>query len=72
MKLKASYLIKVSTLIGPNYPGISLRQMKLKLVLCQGFLFMERRVGVVSRSGTLTYEAVDQLIKVGLGQFVLV
>ena len=66
VKVKNYLQEKNTRLIGPNCPGV-ITADEAKVGIMPGFIFKPGRIGVVSKSGTLTYEAADQAVKAGLG-----
>ncbi|MDY0779595.1 succinate--CoA ligase subunit alpha [Tenacibaculum sp. IB213877] len=66
VKVKAYIDNKDCTLVGPNCPGVITAE-EAKVGIMPGFIFKKGKVGIVSKSGTLTYEAADQVVKQGFG-----
>lgn len=66
VKVKEYIKDKNVRLIGPNCPGV-ITPDEAKVGIMPGFVFKKGRIGIVSKSGTLTYEAADQVVKAGLG-----
>ncbi len=66
VKVKNYLSCKTTRLIGPNCPGV-ITADEAKVGIMPGFIFKAGKIGIVSKSGTLTYEAADQAVKAGLG-----
>ena len=66
VKVKNYLQGKTTRLIGPNCPGVITAE-EAKVGIMPGFIFKKGAIGIVSKSGTLTYEAADQVVKAGLG-----
>ena len=66
VKVKAYLQDKDCTLVGPNCPGV-ITPEEAKVGIMPGFIFKKGKVGIVSKSGTLTYEAADKVVKQGYG-----
>jgi succinyl-CoA synthetase alpha subunit len=68
LRVRAGLAVSRTRLVGPNCPGVLCPAHKVRIGIAPYPIFRPGHVGVVSRSGTLTYEAVDQLSKLGIGQ----
>ena len=66
VKVRAYIDTKDCRLVGPNCPGV-ITPGEAKVGIMPGFVFKQGKVGIISKSGTLTYEAADQVVKAGLG-----
>jgi len=66
VKANAYISTRDCTLIGPNCPGV-ITADEAKVGIMPGFIFKKGKIGIVSKSGTLTYEAADQVVKAGMG-----